>query len=259
MVLLMSSFVFAQDVTDKINLRLNMVDKISFSVYCGLSHVFESASDRVKCDSNNWKVSTKPAVSVPRQPGVPAVSAVNVAGDTNMPAVSVVSATPTTPVVVNENNPVLAEIRLKLDENTAAISKLEDKTDKLERMGAGQTIIKYVSGGTRGPKGADGVTTVVYATPTATMFNSLSGSILIGQNNASFANNNISVGRDIVNTIDNSLQIGPSDIAKVTLIAGTSSNNMSAIVPGNVVANSLCIEDVCVDKTILKKIVEFFK
>lgn len=257
MVLLMSSFVFAQDVTGKIDLRLNMVDKISFSVYCGLSHVFESASDRVKCDSSNWKVSTKSVVSVPRQPGVPAMPVVNVGGDTNMP---IASATPTAPVVIiNENNPVLAEIRRKLDENTAAISKLEDKTDKLERMGAGQTIIKYVSGGTRGPKGADGVTTVVYATPTAAMFNSLSGSILIGQNNSSFANNNISVGRDIVNTIDNSLQIGPSDIAKVTLIAGTSSNNMSAIVPGNVVANSLCIEDVCMDKTILKKIVEFFK
>lgn len=236
----MSSFVFAQDVTDKVNLRLNMLDKVSFSVYCGLSHIFESAAERVKCDVDNWKTASKPVVARPAVTEVTPVA---------------------TSVIIAETNPVLAEIRRKLDENTAAISKLEDKTEELEKMGAGQTIIKYVSSGsgTRGPKGADGVTTVVYATPTPTMFNNLSGSILIGQNNSSFANNNISIGRDIVNTIDNSLQIGPSDIAKVTLLAGTSSNNMTALVPGNVVANALCIEDVCIDKTILKKVVDFFK
>jgi hypothetical protein len=257
LVLIMSSFVFAQDVTDKINLRLNIIDKVSFSVYCGLSHVFESAADRVKCDADNWKVSTRPVVVVPvqRPADIPAAPVVNTTE--GMPVITASSSAPV--VAVTETNPVLAEIRRKLDENTAAISKLEDKTAELERMGVGQTIVKYVSSGSRGPKGADGVTTVLYATPTATMFNSLSGSILIGQNNASFANNNISIGRDIVNTIDNSLQIGPSDVAKVTMVAGTSTSNMSVTVPGNVTANSLCIEDVCIDKSILKKIVDFFK
>lgn len=255
--LIMSSFVFAEDVTDKINLRLNIIDKVSFSVYCGLSHVFESAADRAKCNVDNWKASTRPVVVVPvqRPVGVPVAPSVNVEA---VPTVSASSSAPAA-AVVTETNPVLAEIRRKLDENTAAISKLEDKTAELERMGAGQTMVKYVSSGSRGPKGADGVTTVLYATPTATMFNSLSGSILIGQNNASFANNNISIGRDIVNTIDNSLQIGPSDAAKVTLVAGTSSSNMTVNVPGRIIATSFCIADMCIDANVISKIVTTFK
>lgn len=256
----MSSFVFAQDVTSKVNLRLNIVDKISFSVYCGLSHVFESAGERAKCNVDNWKVVT-PAQPIVRAPvvAIPTPTQVPVAVE-NTAVATVATSTPAAVVATETQvNPVLAEIQKKLSENTEAISKLEDKTSALERRATGQTIVKYVSGGSRGPKGADGVTTVVYATPTPTMFNNLSGSILIGENNTSFANNNISIGRGIVNTIDGSLQIGPSDIAKVTLTAGTSSDNMTVLVPGRIVATSFCIADMCIDANVISKVVDTFK
>ena len=253
MVLLMSSFVFAQDVTSSPMIKMNLIDKMSLSVYCGLSRVF-SPNNRSKCYIENMP---EPVMVVKRLP--PTNSNAGQVGQLTVPSPSEVAvATNTVPAV----NLVLEEIKKKLADNTEAIEKLDKRTTTLESRAGGQTIVKYVSNGSRGPvgpKGADGVTTIIYATPTPEMFNNLSGSILIGQNNQSFANNNISVGRDIINTVDNSLQIGPSDVAKVTITPGATSGDMSVSATGRFVANAFCIDDVCIDKNILKKVVDMFK
>ncbi len=263
LVLLMSSFVFAQDVTSSPRIHMNIIDKMSLSVYCGLSYVFDN-SNRSKCYASNLPVAM-PAVRANQNRDmnvptgfIPSQPAVAMQRDASTTIINIASPSASVLVPASSTNQVLEEIKKRLDQNSAAIEGLDKRTTSLENRAVGQTIVKYVAG-TRGPKGADGVTRVVYATPTPEVFNSLSGSILIGENNQSFADNNVTIGKELVNTVAGSLQIGPNDASKLTIVPGATSGDMSVNIQGRFVAGAFCIDDVCIDKNILKKVVDMFK
>ena len=70
------------------------------------------------------------------------------------------------------------------------------------------------------------------------------GSVAIGNSNSAYAAQSVAIGRNVINTTANSLMIGPSDVAKITIISGgnvgigTTSPYAKLSVVGQIVADS---------------------